>query len=63
MKTRRKLTDAEIATILHGLRMIQKDGPINEAGSCDHFEEVEILTDREIDQLAASINFDTLELV
>lgn len=46
--------DQELATILHGLRLIQEsaNGPQDcTAGLCDHFDEAEPLTDAEIDAL------------
>lgn len=46
--------DRELATVLHGLRLIQEaaSGPADcTAGICDHFDEAEALTDDEIDAL------------
>lgn len=53
------LSDREIATILHGLRMIQCEGRIEgcAAGDCEHFDEAEALTNEEIDTLCENLNF------
>jgi hypothetical protein len=61
-RKKRKLTDREVATILHALRIFQHDGPGAEAGSCDHFEECQPLTNSEVDALCKSINFDNLHI-
>lgn len=52
------LSSSEIATILHGLRMIQLNARIEgcAAGDCDHFEHVPALTDEQIDALCERIN-------
>lgn len=51
--------DREIATILHGLRMIQCEGRIEgcAAGDCEHFDDVEALTTEEIDALCERLNY------
>jgi hypothetical protein len=57
--TQRQLTLSEVATILHGLRMIQCEGRIEgcAAGDCEHFEEgAAALTNDEIDELCEAIN-------
>lgn len=53
-----RFTDAEVATILHGLRIIQCESRIEgcNAGDCDHFEEVPSLINTEIDELCERIN-------
>lgn len=53
-----KLTERQLATILHGLRTIQADGRIEgcAAASCDHFEDVSQLTNTEIDTLCEALN-------
>jgi hypothetical protein len=53
----RKLTDREVATILHTLRIYQRDGPVSEARSCD---ECESLTEAEVDELRELISLDNL---
>lgn len=54
-----KLTDRQAATILHALRTLQCEGRIEgcAAGDCEHFDEVEALTNAEIDDLCEEINF------
>jgi hypothetical protein len=54
------LTNREVATIIHGLRIIQAHGRIEgcAAGMCEHFEEYEELSDEEIDALCEKINLD-----
>lgn len=51
----------ELATILHGLRMIQCEGRIEgcAAGDCEHFEDVPALTNEEIDALCERLNAKT----
>lgn len=58
LRLTRALTHAECATVLHGLRTIQADGRIEgcAAGMCDHFEDVEPLTNDHIDELCEAIN-------
>jgi xanthine dehydrogenase iron-sulfur cluster and FAD-binding subunit A len=53
------MTAAELATILHGLRMVQAGGRLEgcAAGDCEHFDEVTALTAREIDDLCERVNF------
>lgn len=53
-------TGSEVATILHGLRMIQAEGRIEgcNAADCEHFDEAEQLTNAEIDDLCERINLD-----
>lgn len=61
----RTLTDREIATILHGLRMIQETANGNQdclAGCCDHFDEADELSDAEIDALCEQINLDSVTI-
>jgi hypothetical protein len=55
----RVFTEREIATILHGLRMIQCEGRIEgcAAGMCEHFEDYDELSNEEIDSLCEKINF------
>jgi len=53
----RKLTDSEIATILHALRIFQ-DGVFQESAACEHFEDCDMLTDDQIDRLCEQFNFD-----
>ena len=50
--------DRELATILHGLRIIQAEGRIEgcSAADCDHFDEAEPLTNDEIDALCERLN-------
>lgn len=55
--------DRELATVLHGLRMIQEaaDGPKDcTAGMCDHFDEAEALTNDEIDVLCERLQLQPL---
>lgn len=54
-----KLTDSELATVLHALRIVQCDGRIEgcNAGNCEHFDDARILTNREIDALCERLNF------
>lgn len=54
----RTFTDCELATVLHGLRLIQLQGRIEgcAAGDCEHFDDCEALTDEQIDELAERIN-------
>ena len=54
------LTNQETATILHALRTLQCEGRFEgcAAGDCDHFEEVDALTNAEIDELCEKLNFD-----
>lgn len=49
----------ELATVLHGLRMIQCEGRIEgcNAGDCEHFEDCEALDNDEIDELCERLNF------
>lgn len=59
----RTATAAEIATILHALRVYQDDlqaGDAPEEEGCDHFEDVKPLTTTQIDTLCESINLDSL---
>lgn len=55
-----QLSHRELATILHGLRLIQCEGRIEgcASGACDHFEEpgTEPLNNKEIDDLCERIN-------
>jgi len=55
-----KLTSSELATILHGLRMIQCEGRLEgcAAGDCEHFQDVPALTNEQIDDLCMRINFE-----
>lgn len=55
----RNFTERQVATILHGLRLIQCEGHIEGCGGgyCDHFEDYAPLSNEEIDQLCESINF------
>jgi hypothetical protein len=52
------LSHRELATILHGLRLIQCEGRIEgcAAGDCEHFDDTEPLTNEEIDALCERIN-------
>ena len=50
----RKLTYAELTTILAALRTAQEDRPIFE--QMDHFADVEPLSDEEIDALCEDLN-------
>ena len=57
------LSDSELATILHGLRMIQETADGHHhcvAGLCDHFEEAQPLTNYEIDDLCEHFNLDSV---
>ena len=56
-----EFTHRELATILHGLRMIQCGGRLEgcAAGDCQHFEGVKPLTNRQIDALCERINCST----
>lgn len=53
-----KLNSKELATVLHGLRLIQCEGRIEgcNAGMCPHFEDSTQLTNEEIDELCERIN-------
>jgi hypothetical protein len=56
------VSEAELATILHGLRVIQesKNTPGEcVAGGCDHFADVIEITDLQIDNLCERLNFDS----
>jgi hypothetical protein len=59
----RGLTGRELATILHGLRMIQCEGRLEgcAAGDCEHFDGAEALNNQEIDALCERLNCATLE--
>ena len=53
------LTAKELATMLHGLRMIQEVASGDHccyAGMCEHFDDVEEMTDSEIDALCEKLN-------
>ena len=54
------VSEREFATILHALRVYQDDGVVNEAGSCDHFDDHDPLTDGEIDELCERLNGGTI---
>lgn len=59
----RTLNDSEIATILHGLRMIQENANGHAdclAGCCDHFDEADELNDTQIDILCEDLNLDSV---
>ena len=51
-------TGDELATILHGLRIVQEGGRIEgcTAAMCDHFDGWKQLTDKQIDKLCERIN-------
>lgn len=51
------LNPSELATILHGLRLIQCEGRIEgcAAGDCPHFEDTDSLTNEQIDLLSERI--------
>ena len=51
-------TERELATILHGLRLIQCGGRLEgcAVADCEHFADDDILTDNEIDDLCEQIN-------
>ena len=49
-----KLNEAELATILHALRKLVD--PMNCNYCCDHFDNVDCLTDEQIDELCERIN-------
>jgi hypothetical protein len=58
----RKLTDRDLATILHGLRLVQElagdsSGDCRQ-GTCEHFDEARPLAPEEIDELCEAINLD-----
>jgi len=58
----RKLTDRDLATILHGLRLVQElagdsSGDCHQ-GTCEHFDAADPLTAEEIDTLCETINID-----
>lgn len=52
------LDSRELATVLHGLRMIQCEGRIEgcAAGDCEHFTDAMQLTNWEIDDLCERLN-------
>lgn len=53
------LSPSELATVLHGLRLIQEkaNGPADcYAACCEHFNDADELTDPEIDALCARLN-------
>lgn len=52
------LTDRELATILHALRVLQCGGRFEgcAAGICQHFVDAEALNDQEIDELCERMN-------
>ena len=54
------LSTRELATILHGLRMIQCAGRMEgcAAADCEHFDDVPALSDEEIDALCERLNLD-----
>lgn len=54
------LTSRQLATILHGLRIVQAEGRIEgcAAGDCEHFAELEPLTNDEINNLCEMLNID-----
>lgn len=61
----RKITPSELATVLHGLRMIQCEGRIEgcAAGDCEHFEDDKHeLNNEQIDALCDAINFGKVQL-
>lgn len=62
-KTPIVLDDRAVATILHGLRMIQERangyGDCM-AGCCDHFDEADEMNDAEIDALCEALNLDSV---
>ena len=55
-----KLTDRQLATILHALRMLQESETHNTKactnGKCAHFADVEEMDNEEIDKLCESLN-------
>jgi len=53
-----KLSDSELATILHALRMFQIERIGEDEDGCDHFEDCQPLTNPEIDDLCELINLD-----
>ena len=65
IRTKRILTDSELATILHALRVLQCAGRIEgcAAGLCEHFEDAEELNNAEIDELCESLNCGELALI
>lgn len=52
------LNPRELATVLHGLRLIQCDGRIEgcAAGDCEHFADASALSNRAIDRLCERLN-------
>jgi hypothetical protein len=54
------LTNEELATILHALRALHCGGRLQGCaiGDCDHFENVEPLSNNAIDGLCERLNFD-----
>lgn len=58
VRTERILTDSELATILHALRVLQCEGRIEgcAAGLCEHFADADELSISEIDELCESLN-------
>lgn len=65
LRTQRILTDSELATVLHALRVLQCNGRIEgcAAGLCDHFEDAVELNDAEIDELCESLKGGELALI
>jgi len=59
-----RLTSSELATILHGLRMIQCEGRLEgcAAGDCEHFDDAPALTNESIDELCMRLNFESAKL-
>jgi hypothetical protein len=55
MRDRLRLTDAELAMILHALRAVQ-DGRHEYAHDCEHFADCHELSNDEIDTLCRRIN-------
>jgi hypothetical protein len=57
-----KLTERQLATILHALRMLQESEggkpQICTEGKCEHFADVSEMDDNEIDELCESLNMD-----
>ena len=58
MPTTVTLDGRELATILHGLRMIQCEGRMQGclAGDCEHFDDCDALSNEEIDELCERVN-------
>lgn len=64
LESLRVLDDSQLATVLHCIRFYQEvqDGTYGDCrlGCCDHFDEADELSAQELDQLAESLNLDSV---